>query len=148
MCSQTTSWTALRKLGHGLARIDWLARLEGLDPTARPARIVSEPGFERWNGQGKVGYPTLAAICDAQLGDRPDRARVIVATNCFPTGMLGYWVRRLAVGGLAAALTATWPARLALHPDGGEPLVGTTLLAIGVPSSDGSRSSPTSRWAR
>lgn len=50
--------------------------------------------------------------------------------------MLGYWARRLAKGGLVAALTATSPARLA-HPDGGEPLVGTTPLAIGVPSSDG-----------
>jgi hypothetical protein len=124
------------KLGHGLARIDWLARLEGLDPAARPARIVSEPGFQRWDGGGAVGYLTLAAICDTQLAEPPQRARVVVAANCFPTGMLGYWVRRLAEGGLAAALTATSPPRLA-HPDGDEPLVGTTPLAIGVPSSDG-----------
>jgi LDH2 family malate/lactate/ureidoglycolate dehydrogenase len=33
-------------------------------------------------------------------------------------------------------LTATSPARLP-HPQGSEPLVGTTPLAIGVPSSDG-----------
>jgi (2R)-3-sulfolactate dehydrogenase (NADP+) len=124
------------KLGHGLARIDWLANLEGLDSAARPVRVVSELGFERWDGQGAVGYLTLAAICDSQLAEPPDRARVVVAGNCFPTGMLGYWVRRLAEGGLAAALTATSPPRLA-HPDGGEPLVGTTPLAIGVPSSDG-----------
>jgi hypothetical protein len=123
------------KPGHGLARIDWLAKLENLDPGARPSRIVSEPGFERWDGNGSVGYLTLAAICDSQLADPPARARVIVAANCFPTGMLGYWVRRLAGGGLAAALTATSPPRLA-HPDGGEPLVGTTPLAIGIPSSD------------
>jgi LDH2 family malate/lactate/ureidoglycolate dehydrogenase len=50
--------------------------------------------------------------------------------------VLGYWVRRLAEGGLAAALTATSPARLA-HPDGGPPLTGTNPLAVGVPSSDG-----------
>ena len=37
--------------------------------------------------------------------------------------MLGWYVRRLAEGGLVAALTATSPARLA-HPDGGEPLGG------------------------
>jgi (2R)-3-sulfolactate dehydrogenase (NADP+) len=124
------------KLGHGLARIDWLAKLEGLDPGARPVRVISEPSFERWDGQGAVGYLTLAAICDAQLAEPPERARVIVAANCFPTGMLGYWVRRLAEGGLAAALTATSPPRLA-HPDGGEPVVGTTPLAIAIPSSDG-----------
>jgi len=35
---------------------------------------------------------TLAAIVEAQLADPPERARVIVAAHCFPTGMLGYWV--------------------------------------------------------
>jgi hypothetical protein len=50
--------------------------------------------------------------------------------------MLGHWVRRLAEGGLAAALTATSPPRLS-HPDGGPPLTGTNPLAIGIPSSDG-----------
>lgn len=124
------------KPGHGLARIDWLATLPGLDPSALPERVLAEPGFERWDGNGAVGYLTLSAICDAQLAVPPDLARVVVAANCFPTGMLGYWVRRLAEGGLVAALTATSPPRLA-HPDGGEPLVGTTPLAIAVPSSDG-----------
>ena len=124
------------KLGHGLARIDWLETLDGLDPAARPRRLVSEPGFERWDGAGALGYLTLAAICDSLLAEPPERACVVVGANCFPTGMLGYWVRRLADGGLAAALTATSPARLP-HPEGGEPLVGTTPLAIAVPSSDG-----------
>ncbi len=64
------------------------------------------------------------------------RSRVVVAESCFPTGALGYWARRLADGGLCAALTATSPARLS-HPEGGEPLVGTTPLAIAIPSSDG-----------
>jgi LDH2 family malate/lactate/ureidoglycolate dehydrogenase len=124
------------KLGHGLSRIDWLATLEDLDPLARPERVLSSPGYERWDGRGAVGYLTLAAICDAVLAQPPEHARVVVAANCFPTGMLGYWVRRLADGGLAATLTATSPPRLA-HPDGGDPLVGTTPLAIAVPSSEG-----------
>jgi hypothetical protein len=59
-----------------------------------------------------------------------------VAKNCFPTGVLGYWARRLAEGGLVAALTATSPPRLA-HPGGGPPLAGTNPLAIAIPSSDG-----------
>jgi LDH2 family malate/lactate/ureidoglycolate dehydrogenase len=83
-----------------------------------------------------MGYLTLAAICDAQLADPPTRARLVVAADCFPTGVLGYWVRRLATGGLVAALTATSPLRLG-HPEGGPPLAGTNPLAIGVPSSDG-----------
>jgi LDH2 family malate/lactate/ureidoglycolate dehydrogenase len=98
--------------------------------------VVAEPGFERWEGRGALGYLTLAAIVDAQLAAPPDRARVIVAADCFPTGVLGYWVRRLAEGGLAAWLTATSPARLA-HPEGGSPLTGTNPIAIAVPSSDG-----------
>ena len=124
------------KRGHGLARVEWLESLPDLDPAARPERVVSEPGFERWEGRGALGYLTLSAICDAQLADPPSRARVVVAANCFPTGMLGHWVRRLADGGLAATLTATSPPRLA-HPEGGAPLAGTNPLAIGVPSSDG-----------
>lgn len=122
--------------GHGTSRIDWLATLEDLDPTARPERVLAEPGFERWDGRGALGYITLARIVEAQLADPPDRARVIVAGDCFPTGVLGYWARQLAAGGLAAALTATSPPRLA-HPDGGPPLAGTNPLAIAVPSSDG-----------
>jgi len=124
------------KHGHGLARIDWLETLDDIDAKARPRRVFSDGGFERWDGDGALGYLTLAAICDGLLADRPARARVVVAANCFPTGMLGYWVRKLAQGGLAAALTATSPRRLP-HPAGEEPLVGTTPLAIGVPSSDG-----------
>jgi LDH2 family malate/lactate/ureidoglycolate dehydrogenase len=122
--------------GHGVSRIEWLATLPDLEPTARPVRVLAEGGFERWEGRGALGYITLARIVEAQLADPPDRARVIVAADCFPTGVLGYWVRRLAAGGLAGVLTATSPPRLA-HPDGGPPLAGTNPLAIAVPSSDG-----------
>jgi (2R)-3-sulfolactate dehydrogenase (NADP+) len=124
------------KLGHGLSRIDWLETLPDLRPNAQPRRLHAEPGYERWDGEGALGYLTLAAVVNAQLADPPARARVVVASNCFPTGMLGWYVRRLAEGGLAAALTATSPARLA-HPEGGEPLAGTNPLAIAIPSSAG-----------
>ena len=122
--------------GHGVSRIEWLATLADLDPTARPERGLAETGFERWDGRGALGYITLARIVEAQLADPPERARIVVAGDCFPTGFLGYWTRKLAVGGLAAVLTATSPPRLA-HPDGGPPLAGTNPLAIAVPSSDG-----------
>jgi (2R)-3-sulfolactate dehydrogenase (NADP+) len=124
------------KLGHGLSRIDWLETLNDLQPDAQPRRLHEGPGYERWDGNGALGYLTLAAIVAAQLASPPERARVVVASNCFPTGMLGWYVRRLADGGLAAALTATSPARLP-HPEGGEPLAGTNPLAIAIPSSDG-----------
>lgn len=124
------------KTGHGVARLDWLETLPELDPTAHPRRVLAEPGFERWDGNGALGYLTLAAICDSVLADPPVHARVVVAERCFPTGSLGYWVRRLADGGLAAWLTTTSPARLA-SPEGGPPLAGTNPIAIAVPSSDG-----------
>lgn len=124
------------KRGHGLARLEWLAGLGGLDPAARPERVAAADGFERWEARGALGYLVLAAVVEAQLASPPRQARVVVAAAAFPTGVLGYWVRRLAAGGLAAALTATSPRRLP-HPDGGPPLAGTNPLAIAVPSSDG-----------
>jgi LDH2 family malate/lactate/ureidoglycolate dehydrogenase len=124
------------KRGHGVSRIEWLATLEGLDPAATPERVVGEEGFERWEARGAIGYLVLDAVTRAQLDAPPARARVVVAAGAFPTGVLGYWVRRLAEGGLAAVLTAISPRRLP-HPDGGPPLAGTNPLAIGIPSSDG-----------
>lgn len=98
--------------------------------------MLAEEGYERWEGRGALGYLTLAAIVQAQLAAPPAHARVIVARECFPTGVLGYWARRLADGGLVAAVTATSPPRLG-HPDGGPPLTGTNPLAIAIPSSAG-----------
>jgi LDH2 family malate/lactate/ureidoglycolate dehydrogenase len=123
------------KEAHGTVRIAWLEG-QRLDPEALPCRLVAEPGYERWDGGGALGYLALAAICRAQLAGPPGRARVVVASRCFPTGMLGYWVRWLAGEGLTALLTATSPRRLG-HPDGGPALAGTNPVAVGVPSSDG-----------
>jgi LDH2 family malate/lactate/ureidoglycolate dehydrogenase len=124
------------KRSHGVGRIEWLASRPDLRPDAEPRLVASEPGYERWDGDGTVGYLTLARIVERQLADPPAVARVVVASHCFPTGMLGYWVRRLAEAGLVAALTATSPPRLA-SPSGGPMLAGTNPLAIGIPSSDG-----------
>jgi (2R)-3-sulfolactate dehydrogenase (NADP+) len=123
------------KAGHGLARIDWLAE-QDFDPAGRPERTLAEDGFERWDGRGALGYLTLAEICRLQVASPPVNARVVVASNCFPTGVLGYWTRQLADAGLLALLTATSPRRLG-HPEGGPPLAGTNPLSIAIPSSDG-----------
>jgi len=123
------------KRGHGLSRVAWL-ETQQLDPVALPRRLAAAEGFERWEGNGALGYLMLDEIVKATLASPPARARIVVAERCFPTGVLGYWVRRLAEGGLVAALTATSPRRLP-HPDGGPPLTGTNPLAIAIPSSDG-----------
>jgi LDH2 family malate/lactate/ureidoglycolate dehydrogenase len=122
--------------GHGLSRIEWLETWEELETAARPQKVVAEPGYERWDGNGALGYLTLAAVVEAQLGAPPERARLVTCSRTFPTGALGYWVRRLADGGLVAALTATSPRRLP-PPGGSTPLTGTNPLAIAIPSSDG-----------
>jgi len=124
------------QVGHGLSRIEWLETWDALEVDAHPKRVVAEPGYERWDGDGALGYLTLAAIVRAQLAEPPVRSRVVVCSRTFPTGSLGYWVRSLADGGLVALLTATSPRRLA-SPDGGPALTGTNPLAIAVPSSDG-----------
>jgi LDH2 family malate/lactate/ureidoglycolate dehydrogenase len=124
------------QLGHGLSRIEWLETWDELNTQARPRRVESTPGYERWDGGGALGYLTLEAVIRAQLADPPQHARLVVCSRTFPTGSLGYWVRRLADGGLVGLLTATSPRRLA-PPAGGEHLAGTNPLAIAIPSSDG-----------
>jgi len=123
------------KAGHGFSRIAWLETIE-IDAGARPSRVVAEEGFERWDGGGALGYHVLEEIVRKTLSNPPARARLVVAERCFPSGVLGYWVRRLAEGRLIAVLTATSPRRLP-HPEGGPPLTGTNPLAIAIPSSDG-----------
>ncbi len=123
------------KTGHGLSRVAWLETLE-FDPAARPVRLGADDGFERWDGNSALGYLVLEEIVRATLAAPPTHYRVVVAQRCFPTGVLGYWVRRLAEEGLVAVLTATSPRRLP-HPDGGPPLTGTNPLAIAIPSGDG-----------
>jgi LDH2 family malate/lactate/ureidoglycolate dehydrogenase len=135
------------KRGHGLARVDWLETLEGLNPAAQPECVLAEACYEEWEGRGALGYLTLAAICDGQLEHPPEPARLVVARECFPTGVLGHWVRKLADGGLVAVLTATSPPRLG-HPDGGPKLAGTNPLAIAIPSSDGSPVVSDVSWGR
>lgn len=123
------------KATHGFARIPWL-EARGVDPDARPVRLGTTGGIERWDGAGALGYLALAAICDWIVETRPTEPRLVVAERCFPTGVLGYWTRLLARAGYVAALTATSPRRLP-HPDGGGPLTGTNPLAIAVPSGEG-----------
>ena len=67
---------------------------------------------------------------------RPEHARLVVAGRTFPTGMLGHWTRRLADGGLVAAMTATSPRRLG-HPGGRPEADRNNPLALAIPSSDG-----------
>ena len=122
--------------GHGLARIEWLETLAGFDPTARPRLVERAASYEHWDGNGALGYLTLAAVVRAQLASPPEHARLVVCSRTFPTGALGQWARTLAVGGLVALLTATSPRRLP-PPGGGPPLTGTNPLAIAIPSGDG-----------
>jgi LDH2 family malate/lactate/ureidoglycolate dehydrogenase len=135
---QLAAAEAAGRTGHGLSRIPWLVALLGstCDPAGRPERLERTEGFERWNGRGALGYLTLAAICDGVVADPPERARLVVAESCFPTGVLGAWARRLADAGFVGVVTATSPPRLP-HPEGGPPLTGTNPIAVAVPSSDG-----------
>ena len=124
------------KPSHGHARIPWLEQLEGFDPDAVPHLAEDEPGFQRWHGGGAVGYLVVGRVVAHQLAEPPEHSRLVVCDRTFPTGMLGHYTRRLAEGGLVAALTTTSPPRLA-HPDGGAKLASTSPLSLGIPSSGG-----------
>ena len=80
------------KLGHGFSRVAWLEALE-IDPAAQPQTIEAEGSFERWHGRGALGYLVLDAVVRTQLADPPERTRIVVCEETFPTGMLGCWVR-------------------------------------------------------
>jgi len=123
------------KLGHGHSRIPWLETLEGFDPAAEPLLVQDDAGFQRWHGNGALGYLVLGDVVAHQLERPPADARFVVCERTFPTGMLGHYVRRLAAAGLTGVLTATSPPRLG--PPTGPKLAGTNPLAIGIPSSDG-----------
>jgi LDH2 family malate/lactate/ureidoglycolate dehydrogenase len=120
------------KPSHGHARIPWLEKLEGFDPRAEPRRLDES----RWDGNGAVGYLVLERVVAEQLAAPPEHARLVVCERTFPTGMLGWYARRLAEGGLVALLTTTSPPRLA-PPGGGPKLASTSPLSIGIPSSEG-----------
>ena len=80
------------QFGHGLSRIEWLETWEDLNVESRPRRVEAAPGYERWDGEGALGYLTLEAVVRAQLLDPPEHARLVVCSRTFPTGSLGYSV--------------------------------------------------------
>jgi len=124
------------RAGHGVRRIEWLETWTELTPDAKPQRVAQQPGYERWDGNGALGYLVLNAVVEAQLARPPAPARLVTMGRTFPTGMLGHWTRRLAESGLVAVLTASSPRRLG-HPEGGPKLTGTNPLSIAIPSSGG-----------
>ena len=102
----------------------WRGSRRRLRPGSPSATGRAQAGTSAGAGNGALGYLVLEEIVRATLDQPPEAARVVVVERCFPTGVLGSWVRRLAEGGLVAALTATSPKRLP-HPDGGPALTGT-----------------------
>lgn len=119
------------KLGHGHSRIPWLEQLEGYDPEACPIFTVEAEGYWRVDANSTIGYVALRTTVEWQIEEPPEHARLVVVERCFPTGMLGHYVRRLAEAGLVGLLTATSPPRLG--PPGGPKVAGTNPLAIGIP---------------
>ena len=65
------------KLGHGHSRVPWLETLDGYDPKAEPELVVDDGGFQRWNGNGAIGYLVLAHVVGRQIADPPAHARVV-----------------------------------------------------------------------
>ena len=133
--SPTTSSTpsgAARRATGSRASTGWRRCPASTRPRG-PSGVVAEPGYERWDGNGALGYLTLAAICDAQLADPPAtracrRRRALLPDR--RARLLGAPARRRrprrrADRDLAAAARLTRTAA--------QPLAGTNPLAIGDP---------------
>jgi LDH2 family malate/lactate/ureidoglycolate dehydrogenase len=120
------------KAGHGVSRVAWL-ETQSFDPAARPARVESSPGCERWDGRGALGYLTLEAIVRATISSPPDRARVIVAERCFPSGDGRPLVADVSMGAVTHGDVLTGRAKPdELVPFGGPQAHKAFALAVGI----------------
>ena len=120
--------------GHGAERMRWLHGFEALQPDARPQLTERHEGLSRWHANGALGYPALAEVLESELSRPPRGARLVVVSDCFPTGRLGYFAELGAAAGLVTLVTATSTPRI-VHPEGGPPLLGTNPLCLAVPGS-------------
>ncbi len=120
--------------GHGAERMRWLHAREATHADARPELTDRREGLARYHAAGTIGYLALAEALDAELADPPDGARLVVVSDCFPTGRLGYYAEAAATAGLLALITATSTPRI-VHPEGGPALLGTNPLCLGLPGS-------------
>src|SRR3954447_1835583 len=120
---------------HGVGRMRWIAGLPGLDPRARPRVLELGEAVAMYHASGSVVYIALAHAIDRELEDPPAAARVVVVSDCFPTGRLGYFAARAAAGGLMCLLCASSTPRLA-HPAGGPATVGTNPFCLALPDGE------------
>jgi LDH2 family malate/lactate/ureidoglycolate dehydrogenase len=123
--------------GHGAERMRWLHGFDGLEPDARPRLVERHEGLSRWHANGALGYPALAEVLAAELSQPPAGARLVVVSDCFPTGRLGYFAELGAASGMVTLVTATSTPRI-VHPEGGPPLLGTNPLCLAVPGNPAS----------
>ncbi len=118
--------------GQGVERLRWLAGFDHPPVAADPHLVERLDGVARYDAGGGLGYVALAEALTRELADPPAGARLVVVSDCFPTGRLGHFADRAARHGLVCLLMATSTPRIA-HPDGGPPMLGTNPLCLGLP---------------
>jgi LDH2 family malate/lactate/ureidoglycolate dehydrogenase len=118
--------------GHGAERMRWLHGFDDIRPTPSPRLVERSEGLARYDSAGLLGYLAFAEALDAELADPPTGARLIVVSDCFPTGRLGWFAEMGTRAGLVTLVTATSTARIS-HPDGSRPLLGTNPLCLALP---------------
>jgi LDH2 family malate/lactate/ureidoglycolate dehydrogenase len=118
--------------GHGAERMRWLHGFADLQPAATATLTDRREGLARYHAGGALGYLALADALAAELADPPAGARLVVVSECFPTGRLGYFAEIGARAGLLTLITATSTPRI-VHPQGGPPVVGTNPLCLALP---------------
>ena len=116
---------------HGVERLRWLHR-RGRRGDAHVRLIERGDGIARYDGEGTLGYISLAHALDAELAGPLRGARLVTVSHCFPTGRLGYFAERAARSGVVCLVTATSFPRI-VHHEGGPPVVGTNPLCLALP---------------
>ena len=118
--------------------------------TRRPSRSCSRTseGFQRWHGDGAIGYLVLGRSCARSSSDRPRTRGSSSASGRSRPGCSATTSAGSRDGGLVGVLTATSPR--AARPSGrrAEARRARIRSRSGSRAAAASRSSPTSRWAR
>lgn len=107
-----------------------------IDPTATPRRTHREGQISVFDGRQAIGFACGAAAMDAALADAATGGcGVACVRNATHAGAMGFYLdRAIAQGCVAVAATNLGGQALVAPPGAARPLVGTNVLAIGLPA--------------
>jgi LDH2 family malate/lactate/ureidoglycolate dehydrogenase len=125
---------------HGAVNLNriYLPKLRrgDIDPTATPRRSHREGQVSVFDGRRAIGFACGAAAIDAALADAATGGcGVACVRNATHAGAMGFYLERaLAQGCVAIAATNLGAQALIAPPGAAQAVLGTNVLAIGLPA--------------